>query len=91
MALCGNNKGKKRPAFAVEPEKGQEFVWDYPRPPAVVADRRPVEVRHRGELIARSEESFRVLETASPPTFYLPDAAINRSLLTEIAQQTLCE
>ncbi len=84
-------KGQKRPVFAVEPNEGQESVWDYPRPPAVVPCDRLVEVRHQGRLIARTEQSYRVLETASPPTFYLPDTDINWSLLTELAQQTFCE
>ena len=29
--------GTQRPPFAVEPGPGQESVWDYPRPPAIVA------------------------------------------------------
>jgi uncharacterized protein (DUF427 family) len=84
-------KGQKRPAFAVEPNEGQESVWDYPRPPAVEPCDRLVEVRHKGELIARSEQCYRILETASPPTFYVPDSDINGSLLTEIAHDTFCE
>jgi hypothetical protein len=32
--------GQKRPDFALEPGPGQESVWDYPRPPAIVDDAR---------------------------------------------------
>ena len=67
------HRGEVRPDFAEEPGQGQESVWDYPRPPAVVPDSRLVEVRsHDGTLLARSESSVRILETASPPVFYLP-------------------
>ena len=41
------NRGTSRPSFAVDPGPGQESVWDYPRPPAVVPDDRTVEV-HAG-------------------------------------------
>ena len=67
--------GTQRPDFAIEPKLGQESVWDYPRPPALVSDRRKIEVfSEDGVLIARAASSIRVLETASPPTFYIaPD------------------
>ena len=39
------HRGKARPVFAIEPGKGQESVWDYPRPPVLVEDSRPVEMR----------------------------------------------
>lgn len=69
--------GQKRPDFALEPKSGQESVWDYPRPPALVDDRRLVEVfANDGTLLASTSQSKRVLETASPPTFYLPPEAL---------------
>lgn len=64
--------GSRRPAFAVEPAPGQESVWDYPRPPRLAADRREVVIVAAGTEIARTRRALRVLETASPPTFYLP-------------------
>ena len=30
--------GQQRPDFADEPKPGEESVWDYPRPPAIVDD-----------------------------------------------------
>ena len=33
-----NYRGRGRPDFAEEPAPGQESVWDYPRPPVLVAD-----------------------------------------------------
>lgn len=56
-------------------------MWDYPRPPRLVRDPRLVEVRADGELVARTERAFRVLETASPPTFYLPRTDVRAELV----------
>ena len=68
-------KGTQRPDFAVEPKPDQESVWDYPRPPALVSDHRKIEVfSEDGVLIALAASSVRVLETASPPTFYIAPA-----------------
>jgi uncharacterized protein (DUF427 family) len=86
-----NFKGQQRPPFADEPGAGQESVWDYPRPPALRADRRLVEVEHDGQLIAKSRETCRVCETASPPTFYIPPAHVDWSLLTAVDGGSYCE
>ena len=66
-------RGQVRPDFALEPKVGEESVWDYPRPPVIVDDSRTIEVRSRsGMLLLQTNSARRVLETASPPTFYLP-------------------
>ena len=59
--------GKKRPDFASVPGPGQDSVWDYPGPPALVPDGRLVEVYHADDLVASSRSTYRVLETAHPP------------------------
>jgi uncharacterized protein (DUF427 family) len=81
----------ERPDFAVEPGPAQESVWDYPRPPAVKRDSRAVEVRNGSALIAVSTGSFKVMETASPPTFYIPRANVNADLLLQVDDRTYCE
>lgn len=83
--------GQQRPPFAVEPVPGQESVWDYPRPPRLVADKRHVVVRYRDELIADSSRTMRVLETASPPTFYIPPDDVRMELLVRGSGASLCE
>lgn len=85
------HRGKARPAFAIEPGEGQESVWDYPRPPVLVEDSRLVEVRIDERLIARTTRALRVLETASPPTFYLPREDISMDLLQPASGQSFCE
>lgn len=51
---------------------GQESVWDYPRPPRVEAEPRPIEIILGGELIASTSRAWRVLETSHPPVYYIP-------------------
>ncbi len=84
-------RGNRRPEFAVEPKAGQESVWDYPRPPVLVSDHRKIEVFSKDkELIALATTSLRVLETASPPTFYIaPDSLIRK--LTPYPGTSYCE
>lgn len=69
----------------------QESVWDYPRPPALLTDQRLVEVRNEGRLIAKSDRTYRVCETASPPTFYIPQAHVDWRLLAEVEGHSYCE
>jgi uncharacterized protein (DUF427 family) len=83
--------GQKRPDFATVPGAGEESVWDYPRPPAIVDDHREVQVfAADGTLIAACTNSKRVLETASPPTFYLPPEALKVSF-DQVDGASYCE
>jgi uncharacterized protein (DUF427 family) len=66
--------GDSRPDFAIDPASGQESVWDYPRPPRLEPDNREVIIRVGDVEIARTSRALRMLETASPPTFYIPFA-----------------
>ena len=85
------NRGARRPDFAHPTGPGEESVWDYPRPPRLVADDRPVEVRVGDTLIARSDGCLRVLETASPPTVYLPPSSIEWEHLRPAGGGSHCE
>ncbi len=58
-----------------------ESVWDYPRPPAVVAEGRRVRAELAGVLLADSTRALRVLETSHPPTIYVPPADLRMDLL----------
>ena len=89
--LQSDGSGSKRPDFALEPVPGQESVWDYPRPPALVGDAREVLVRRGGVEIARSRATVRVLETSHPPTFYIPRADVRADQLVRAAGQSFCE
>ncbi len=86
-----SHTGQGRPGFAVEPQPGQESVWDYPRPPALKPDGRVVEVRNAETMVAETTRSYRILETASPPTFYLPMDDVKMDELAEVPGGSVCE
>ncbi|MEZ5259790.1 MAG: DUF427 domain-containing protein [Ilumatobacteraceae bacterium] len=85
------HRGSARPSFAITPAPGQESVWDYPRPPAVVPDARRVRIGPIDDPIADSTGAVRVLETASPPTVYLPPNDVRTDLLVPTAGSSTCE
>lgn len=70
---------------------GQESVWDYPRPPALRRCTLPIEVILGGETICRTSESWQVLETSHPPTYYLPRSSFIAGALTPAAGASFCE
>ena len=73
------------------PGPGQESVWDYPRPPALVPSDALVEIVLGGVTIASTRRSLRVLETSHPPTFYVPVADFADGVLTPVGGSTSCE
>ena len=70
---------------------GQESVWDYPRPPRIEPDARVWRVTFGGVVVAETRRGLRVLETASPPTFYFPPDDVRTDLLQPGGRQTVCE
>ena len=84
-------RGDTRPEFAEPTAAGQESVWDYPRPPILRPDDRLVRVSAGDRLIAESRAAVRVLETASPPTFYLPPDDVDADALRPTKRVTHCE
>jgi len=84
-------RGHKRPDFATVPGPGQESVWDYPRPPKLASDSRLVEVYSGDQVVVSSVRTCRVLETASPPSFYIPPQDVNWGLLVFAPGSSVCE
>src|SRR5215208_4076309 len=74
-------------------QRAKESVWDYPRPPRVESLDRHVRVVLGGVTIAESDRALRVLETASPPTVYIPREDIREGVLLEAGDdaRTYCE
>ena len=83
--------GKERPPFAEEPGPGQESVWDYPRPPALVHSGSLVEVGNKEHPLASTKLALRIIETASPPTYYLPPDSVDREQLVQAQGSSFCE
>eukprot|EP01037_Dinobryon_pediforme_P010435 gene10435-10503_t len=73
-------RGSSRPDFAQLPKPGQVSVWDFPRPPQLVLDQREVIVVWGNVEVARTNRAVMALETAHPPTFYLPWADVKQNL-----------
>lgn len=83
--------GQARPDFADTPADGQESVWDYPRPPALVTLDQRVEVFAGDLRLASSVKCLRVCETASPPTIYIPPEDIDLTQLQAVGGSSYCE
>ena len=75
----------------IEPKPGQESVWDYPRPPKLESSGRHITIEYNNEMIVDSKNSFRVLETSHPPTYYFPQDEIRMEFLVKAIGTTFCE
>jgi uncharacterized protein (DUF427 family) len=70
---------------------GQESAWAYPRPAIAEPCSRRVRIVHRGYTIADTTRSVRTLETSHPPSYYIPQADIDMTLLRENSRTSFCE
>jgi len=86
-----HHRGSRRPDWAIEPGPGEESVWDYPRPPRLEDDLRLVRISRGNTVLAESCRTVRILETASPPTFYIPPQDVRTDLLSRAPGASLCE
>ena len=83
--------GQSRPAFADAPGPGQESVWDYPRPPRLEKVAKRVRVVFADATLADTQDAWRVCETASPPTYYVPIQDVGMEYLTPSRRRSVCE
>ncbi len=75
----------------IKPKKGQESVWDYPRPPRLESFSKNIKIYLNEALIADTFNSYRVLETSHPPVYYIPLKNINQKFLIKSESSTFCE
>ena len=75
----------------IDPQPGQESVWDYPRPPRLERSPLPVAVEFNGQRIAASTATYRVLETSHPPVYYIPPGDIVPGCLQPTPRSSFCE
>ena len=76
----------------IEPNPGQESVWDYPRPPRLEPSTKHLRIEFGDEIIASTNRAFRVLETNHPPVYYFPPEDVRLDLLTVVSDATsFCE
>ncbi len=85
-------KSPKSDSFSrPHPKKGQESVWDYPRPPRLEKSSRHIEVFYNGHKIADTRRSYRILETSHPPVYYIPPQDIDTRVFFPSSCTSYCE
>jgi len=85
------NFKRKMPENIITPGPGQESIWDYPRPPKVELFTKKIRVEFADKVIAETNKSYKVMETSSPPCYYIAQDDINMDCLFKSAYKTLCE
>ncbi|MEM9646519.1 MAG: DUF427 domain-containing protein [Planctomycetota bacterium] len=84
---------RPRPNASQRPDlqPGQEWVWDFPRPPLVepISDR--IEVWIGDDKIVDTTSAVRVCETSHPPTYYMPPRDIDMARFLPAGGGSFCE
>lgn len=75
----------------IEPQTGQESVWDYPRPPRLEVTDKHVRVVFNGITIADSRRPIRILETSHPPTYYISPEDVKPEYFKAADHSSFCE
>ena len=75
----------------IEPGPGQESVWDYPRPPRLEDSNQHIQIIFNGMTIVDTKRAKRVLETSSPPVYYIAPEDIKTEYFTPTMHHTYCE
>jgi uncharacterized protein (DUF427 family) len=78
-------------AKRIEPEPGQESVWDYPRPPRLEDVQQRLRIIFNGATIADTHRAKRVLETSHPPCYYFPPEDVRLNFFQLSNRATWCE
>ncbi len=73
------------------PSRPRERVAEYPRPPRLERDQRRVRVVLGGVTLVDTRETWRVLETTHPPSFYIPITAFPPAALVPSRRGSVCE
>jgi len=75
----------------IESRRGQESVWEYPRPPRIERVSEMLRVAFASITIAETRNGFRVLETSHPPVFYFPPEDVKTQFLVASPKKSYCE
>ena len=75
----------------IPPGPGQESVWDYPRPPRLERSSSAIRVVLGGVTIIDTDRSWKVSETASPPTYYLDPEEFIPGVVHPVPGESWCE
>ncbi len=69
----------------------KESVWDYPRPPRLERAKVHLQIVFADEILADTQDGYRVLETSHPPVYYFPPSAVMQEHLVESDRRSFCE
>jgi len=76
----------------IEPQPGQESVWDYPRPPLLEKSLKQIKIIVNQVILVESCNTYRVLETSHPPVYYVPTEDIAMEYLhCASTRKSFCE
>lgn len=75
----------------IQPQPGQESVWDYPRPPRLESSSQHIQIIFNQITLVDSHHTYRVLETSHPPVYYIPPEDIQMQYLHQTNRQSYCE
>ncbi len=75
----------------IQPQEGQESVWDYPRPPRLEPCHKHIQIIFNGVTIVDTKNAYRVLETSHPPHYYIPPEDIQMEYLQPSQKGSFCE
>ena len=75
----------------IKPKKGQESVWDYPRPPRIEQFNGNIKIVFNRLTIVDTTTAFRILETSHPPTYYIPLDQFKAGTLIKGVGSSFCE
>ncbi len=74
----------------IEPQPGQESVWDYPKPPSYHPVANHIRIEFNGEIIAETDRAIRNLQTGIPPVYYIPREDVRLDCLTPTERHSHC-
>ncbi len=74
----------------IEPQPGQESVWDYPKPPSYHPVANHIRIEFNGEIIAETDRAIRNLQTGIPPVYYIPREDVRIDWLTPTERHSHC-
>ncbi|MER3445584.1 MAG: hypothetical protein C4291_01525 [Candidatus Dadabacteria bacterium] len=75
----------------IESEPRKESVGDYPCPLRIEDSTKHIKFIFNDVVIADTRRAKRVLETSSPPVYYIPTEDIKTEYLKRTQKSTICE
>ncbi len=74
----------------IEPQPGQESVWDYPKPPSYQPVANHIRIEFNGGTIAETDRAIRNLQTGIPPVYYIPRDDVRLDYLAPTERHSHC-